>query len=289
MRAPPRTLRRRADRRSGCSGQRASTSPRRGSKDGQRTRRSGPTRGPQARAPARHDPSIARAQRAHRLSKPLSVIVPVVPPSPVRPENGTTATVAPRRSSSSHTAWRAASSRRPGRSRAACGWEASRPDGVWHGSPGSALQVGHERSRQPRATCILCRRTRALPRRIPICSAARARRRPAVRTPLIQPCSAIAHPVSCPRARARSRLSEARDRQPGPPPSAPTRGGFSVQVGRCLLNWASRRRFPDLLAQTTPSACRPRKDQNGRTLQGFSDVARPGLEPGDTTILSRVV
>jgi hypothetical protein len=37
------------------------------------------------------------------------------------------------------------------------------------------------------------RRTRALPRRVPILSAARARRRPAVRTPLIQPCAAVAH------------------------------------------------------------------------------------------------
>jgi hypothetical protein len=37
------------------------------------------------------------------------------------------------------------------------------------------------------------RRTRALTRRVPIMSAARARRRPAVRTPLTQPCPAVAH------------------------------------------------------------------------------------------------
>jgi hypothetical protein len=87
-------------------------------------------------------------------SRRLSVIVPVVPPSPARPENGTTAIVAPRRSSSSHTACRAVSSRRPGRSRAVCGWEASRPTGgVWHRSPESALHVGQRRVRHPRATC----------------------------------------------------------------------------------------------------------------------------------------
>jgi hypothetical protein len=86
-------------------------------------------------------------------ANPLSVIVPVVPPWPARPENGTTATVAPRRASSSHTARRAASSRRPGRSRAVCGWEASQPEGVWHRSPGSALHVGQRRARHPRATC----------------------------------------------------------------------------------------------------------------------------------------
>jgi hypothetical protein len=89
-------------------------------------------------------------------SRRLTVMAPVVPPRPARPENGTTALVAPRRASSSHTAWRAASSRRPGRSRAVCGWEASRPKGVWHGSPGSALHVGHARSRQPRAMCSGC-------------------------------------------------------------------------------------------------------------------------------------
>jgi hypothetical protein len=81
------------------------------------------------------------------------VIVPVVPPSTARPENGTTATVAPRRSSSSHTARRTASSPRPGQSRAACGRDASRPDGARHRSPESALQVEQRRARHPRATC----------------------------------------------------------------------------------------------------------------------------------------
>jgi hypothetical protein len=37
------------------------------------------------------------------------------------------------------------------------------------------------------------RRTRALPRRVPTFSAARLRRRATMRTPLIQPCAAIAH------------------------------------------------------------------------------------------------
>jgi hypothetical protein len=79
--------------------------------------------------------------------------VSVLPPLPARPENGTTAIAAARRSSSSHTACRAASSRRPGRSRAVWGWEDSRPDGVWHGSPESALHVGQRRLRHPRAIC----------------------------------------------------------------------------------------------------------------------------------------
>ncbi len=73
-----------------------------------------------------------------KLARPrvrLSVIVSRRAPRPAQPENETTATVAPRRSSSSHTASRAASSPRPGRSRAACGREASRPDGVWTGRP----------------------------------------------------------------------------------------------------------------------------------------------------------
>jgi len=86
-------------------------------------------------------------------ARQLSVIVPVLPPPPARPENGTTAIVAPRHSSSSHMAWRAASSRRPGGSRAVCGWEASRPDGVRHGSPESARHVGQRRVRHPRAMC----------------------------------------------------------------------------------------------------------------------------------------
>ena len=95
--------------------------------------------------------------RSTRTSSPpakrLRVTVPVRPPSPARPENGTTATAAPRRSSSSHTARRATSSRRPARSRAACGPDASRPDGVRHGSPTHALHVGQRRVRHPRATC----------------------------------------------------------------------------------------------------------------------------------------
>ncbi len=89
-------------------------------------------------------------------TKRPSVIVPVDPPPPPRPENGTTAIVAPRRSSSSHTACGATKSRHPGGSRAVCGWEARRPDGVRHASPDSTLHVGHGRSRHPRATRILC-------------------------------------------------------------------------------------------------------------------------------------
>ena len=90
------------------------------------------------------------------------MIVSTLPPRPARPENGTTAIDAPRRSSSSQTADCAGSSPRPGPSRAACGRAASRPEGVRHGSPDSALQMGHRRARQPRAQwsgekpCRLC-------------------------------------------------------------------------------------------------------------------------------------
>lgn len=85
----------------------------------------------------------------------LSVIAPVGPSASARPENGTAARVTPWRSSSSHTPRRAASSRRPGRNRAVCGADASRPDGVWHASPDHVLHVGQRRVRHPRATCRL--------------------------------------------------------------------------------------------------------------------------------------
>ena len=89
---------------------------------------------------------------------------------------------------------RPASSPRPGRSRAACGWEASRPDGVRHSSPGSALQVGQRRA--PPAT----RDVEASP---PDSGGFRDEYRPSrQRTPgaaqqsghhSIQPCTAVAH------------------------------------------------------------------------------------------------
>jgi len=80
------------------------------------------------------------------------VIVAVPPPWPARPENRTTATVAPRRSSSWQTARRDGSSAIRGRNRAACGRDAPRPEAVRHGSPGYSLQVGHRQTRQPGAT-----------------------------------------------------------------------------------------------------------------------------------------
>ena len=83
-----------------------------------------------------------------------SVIVAVLPPRPERPENGPTAIVAPRCSSSSQTVAPQSRSARPGRSRAEWTCEASRPLGVRHGSPADALHVGQLRSRQPRATCM---------------------------------------------------------------------------------------------------------------------------------------
>jgi hypothetical protein len=84
-------------------------------------------------------------------SSRLRSIVSTLPPAPARPENGTTAIVAPRRSSFSHTS-SCSSSPRARRNRAACGRDASRPDGVRHISSGIARHVGHERLRQPRAT-----------------------------------------------------------------------------------------------------------------------------------------
>ena len=83
----------------------------------------------------------------------LRTILSVWPPRPARPLNGTTAIAAPRRSSSCQTGSPEISSCRPGRSRAVCACEASRPDGVRHGSPLSALHLGHGRARHPRATC----------------------------------------------------------------------------------------------------------------------------------------
>ena len=84
-------------------------------------------------------------------SRRLSTILSARPPRPARPLNGTTATVAPRFSSSSQTAVADRSSRPPGRSRASCVRDASRPDGVRHGSPAGVLHVGHGRARHPRA------------------------------------------------------------------------------------------------------------------------------------------
>jgi hypothetical protein len=111
-RRPPRTPRRRADRRSGCIAQQPSTWLSRGSMDGQRTRRTGPTRAPRARAPSSSRALHRSISMSSSPSRRLSVIVPVLPPAPARPENGTTAIVAPRRSSSSHTALRAPQARR---------------------------------------------------------------------------------------------------------------------------------------------------------------------------------
>jgi hypothetical protein len=85
-------------------------------------------------------------------SSRLSTILSMRPPRPARPLNGTIAIVAPRASSSRQTASPPSSSRRPGRSLASWVREASRPDGVRHGSPAVALHVGHVRPRHPRAT-----------------------------------------------------------------------------------------------------------------------------------------
>ena len=83
----------------------------------------------------------------------LKTILSVWPPRPARPLKGTTAIAALLRSSSCQTGSPEISSCRPGRSRAVCAWEASRPDGVRHGSPLSALHFGHGPARHPRATC----------------------------------------------------------------------------------------------------------------------------------------
>ncbi len=192
-------------------------------------------------------------------ANPLSVIVSVVPPRPARSGNGTTAIVAPRRSSCSHTARRAASSRRPGRSRTVCGWEAPRPDGVWHGSPGN-------RSRQPRATCILCaglerfrdqyrsRRQRE-PGAAQQCGHHSSRH--AQRSLNRRPVRRQARPESC----STGDLKPHGDRQPGPPrgPSErPQEAVSSVQVGRCcLLNWASNALSARLVVDIRPPSRAP--------------------------------
>ncbi len=218
------------------------------------------------------------------------MIVPVVPPSPARPENGTTATVAPRRSSSSHTAWRAASSRRPGRSRAVCGREASRPDGVWHGSPGSALQVGHAAlapARGPRAASPPA--PRALPRRVPVpvrqrepgaaqhCghhSSSHARRSLNRR-----PVGGQARPESCstgdPAPRGGRKPGPSRGASERPEEAAPASKLDVVVCSIGPVNADSRIYWPK-----KTSACCPRTNLKVCALQGLSMMARPGLEPG---------
>jgi hypothetical protein len=221
-------------------------------------------------------------------SSRLSMIVSVVPPRPAQPENGTTATVAPRRSSSSHTASRPASSRRPGRSRAACGREASRPDGVWHGSPSSALQVGHGRSRQPRATCILCaglRRFRdeyrSCRQREPGAAQQNGHHSPSHARRSLNRCPVRrqARPESCSTGDPKPR----RDRQPGPPRGPSERPHEAAPASKldvvvCSIgpvNADSQIYWP----KKTSARC-PHTNLKGCVLQDFSEMARPGLEPG---------
>jgi len=139
--------------------------------------------------------------------------------------------------------------------------------------------------------------TRALARRIPILSTARARRRPAVRAPLIQPYAAVAHPASPPRAGEPGVVLHAGSVAPRRLPNrtasdrirAPPKSSRNVQVGRCcLLNWASKRRFADLLAQKNLCLLPAHESESAR-FPGLLDDGETRTRTGDTTIFSRVL
>jgi hypothetical protein len=110
--------------------------------------------------------------------------------------------------------------------------------------------AGHVQTRRRPATSVV---------RVPVpIPTARPRRRSAFRAPLIQPRATVAHRASSPQADGPGVVLQAASGAPGRPPTgtasrsfrAHPKGASSVQVGRCcLLNWASKRRFPHLPAQ----------------------------------------
>jgi hypothetical protein len=145
----PRTAGHHACRRSRHAGHQPSRQPPPTPADVRRTSRTAPRQALPTHSRAHPAPSTARRRPAPPRNR---VILSARPPRPARPEKGTTAMVAPRRSSSFQIAERETISHRAGRKRALCARAAGRPDGVEQPSPGAALQVGHDRSSQPRAT-----------------------------------------------------------------------------------------------------------------------------------------
>ena len=122
-----------------------------------------------------------------------SVTAAMLPWLPPPPEKRTNATAASHRSSASHTRSSANSSRRPGESRAMCGWPARRPVGVLHSYPAAPCRSG-------RIAAATRARRAATARRACRCSGTGLAAQPAARTTgrarLVKPQPAIAHPAA---------------------------------------------------------------------------------------------
>jgi len=147
---------------------------------------------PQARAPTRHDHSNARRRRAHPLQpteRDRSRPPPIANATRERDDRDRRATALELLPHSLASRQLPTPRTQPGRMRPGAlttRRRLARVAGQRPTGPARALPPA------PRYVHPLGR-TRALPRRIPILSTARARRRPAVRAPLIQPCPAVAH------------------------------------------------------------------------------------------------
>ncbi len=175
------------------------------------------------------------------------------------------------RRASFQTSSRHTSSRRPARSRATCGCDASRPDGVRHASPAVTPQVGHGRARHPLGTC------RRVAGRGSVDRARRRQRRPgAARHSGHHSASharrSLTEDLQTAHGAVKAQCGSALQTRPEPPPGidfhvvvcsiGPTDAVFGVR-GRNWVPWMSR--------------AAKRKEA---LLQGDQGVARPGLEPG---------
>lgn len=205
------------------------------------------------------------------------------PPRLARPLNATVAIVAPRASSSPQTASQLSSSLRPGRSLASWIREASRPDGVRHGSPAVALHVGHVRARHPARHV----EPRGWPRLAVVRRAtARPGGRAACRTPLLEPQRAIAHHASCRRSASRpcSSAQSPSGGLGGPPPAA--RGG-PVSALEFRKESGGVQRVHSASTRSTSTVNRPSQPYTPYCgcLQGFSTRLRASVNARKTLTL----